>query len=1183
MKEKLTKFSRGVFQYDLQPLLFSQESIELGIEAGTICEGSFTITTKSRVPIKGILSKTDHFLKLSETSFSGTEVTVQYAYDATELPAGETHTGSLYVISNCGEYEIPYMMKIEVPHFVTQLGKIRDLFQFANLAKQDWLSAMKIFKSDEFARKLLYHDLKNQVLYHSLMKSISTSHAMEEFLISIHKKVRINLTVDKSLIEYAQIAESIEDKIVIYKDNWGYTEIHADTDSSFIELEHKIIWSENFIGNSYSLKFLIKKEKLKPGINYGNIMLTTPHQSFRVEVTVYGEEETASQHEQVKAVKEQANLVTLTQNYLNFRMNRIAAEEYIAEMRLLLNQMYETGDKDYYYFLKTHLAVSAGEQDEIDECFRYLENCQEEWKEENARKYAAYQYFCAMRNREPDKIDEAAKNIEQIYKEHPGDWRIFWFLMNVKKEYMEDARTRFYEIQNLLRNGVRSSILYYESSVLYRDYPALLKEVSEEGLPVMTWMARENCMSEDVKQQYLLMVSKRKRFYPVLFHSLEALYEESKDIEVLQVILSMLIRAQKAGTLYFKWYEAGVLQQVRILQLYEYYMYSMEENLEAELPESLLTYFSLECSLHEKKRAFLYANIISNAEHYGKTVWESYEAAIHIFARKELEKRTISHNLAILYEELCTSSDFDDATKANLPYVMFQQELKCYDSNITGVAVVHEEVEHEVYTPLEDGTAQISIYTDSAQIFLIDRKNNRYAATEEYYLTKYLSMDELAKECFPLAEQNGMLLLYLYEKMETYQSYAKSALALRKRILLLDELKQEFHWKCFVKLVNYYYDTSQTAMLDSLLLKVEFEHFEPEDRVRMMELCIIRGLEVQLEEQFERYGYDKLSPKRLLAYCCRQLKENPEREITPLFLELCYYTLEHGRVAKQTLEVLCHHFIGKLSQLLRIWKNASEYGIKCIELEEQIVSQSLFSEVIQEDTVTVFYDYNRSEAKDRMAVRAYLSYRGFQYLLKDVELEKPLIEIMAEYIVSNNCNMITLAYLKTLSMQSSLSDQEKEYAEIQVQQFVKQNIVLPYFLGFQKHFSLPYEIANKYFIEYRCNANRKVSLHYALNSEAYKEEPMKNCYQGIYVKSFVLFHGDKFSYYITEQGSNYEKRSETVTVIYEDDMSEMDSEYSLLNSLLVAQQMQDGKTVLDLIKQYAASKTIVSEQFKMLE
>lgn len=1183
MKEKLTKFSRGVFQYEKQTLLFSQESIKVSVESGEIYNGSLTVFTRDHIQVKGILSKTDHFLKLSETSFSGTEVTIPYAYDATELPAGETRTGSIMIISNCGEYKIPFVIKIEVPCFDTEYGKIRDLFQFANLAKQDWLCAVKLFKSDQFAKKLLYHDAKNQVLYHSLIKSTSSSHGMEEFLISIHKKMRINLTLDKTAIEYTNVSESLEDRIVIYKDNWGYTEIHVRTDADFMELEHKIIWSENFIGNSYPLKFLIKKEKLKPGRNKAFIYVTTPHQRLQVEILVHGEEVRENQSKNVKArITHQENLVTVTQNYLNFRMNRIAAEEYLNEMRSLLCRMYEAEEKEEYYFLKTHLAVSEGNSGEIEECFEYLEKKKEQWKEEDAVAYAAYKYLVAMRERKTEQIEEASEMIENLYQMEPGNWKLLWLLMNVKKEYMEDARARFAAIQDILKRGVRSSIMYYEASILYREYPIFLGEISEEAIPVMVWMVRENFMTEDMKQQFLMMASKRKHFYPVLYHSLENMYDETEDIEVLQVILSMLVRAQKAGKQYFRWYALGVQNQIRILKLYEYYMYSMEEDMNCVLPESVLTYFSLNCTLHEKKKAFLYANIIQNWEKYDKSLLERYKHAIHEFAKKELEKRVISQNLAILYEELCTSNEFDEQVKANLPYVMFRQELRVDHPDIIGVAVVHQETEGEVYTPIEDGIAQVSIYTDTAQVFLIDRKNNRYTSTIAYYLTKYLSLNELALECLPFAEQNGMLLLYLYEQMETYQNYTQAAVLLRKRLLLLEELKPVFHWKCYAKLINHYYDTSQVALLDELLASVDYTQMETEARVRVMELCMIRGIYTGLEEQLERYGYENLSAKRLLAYCCRQLSQNPERELTPVFLAICYFALQKGKMAKQTIGVLSKHYIGELTGLIEIWKAAKEFEIDCKELEEQIVCQSLFSETNRPEIIQVFYEYNKREDKDKMVVRAYLSYRAYSYLLKEEEVEASLKAEMKRFTHENNCNIVNLAYLKLLSQKEKLTEEEAEYAEIQVQHFVKQNISLSYFQAFKKYFLLPCEIANKYFIEYHCNADRKVILHYALNSEHFTQSVMKNCFQGMFVSTLVLFHGDKLTYYITEHCDDYEKRTEITTIIYEDDMSELDSEYSLLNALLIAKEMQDSSTVLELMKQYMSAKTIISEQFKML-
>lgn len=1180
MKEKLTKFSRGVFPYEKPTLLFSQESIDFSVEAGNIQEGEWTITTAGHIPIKGILSKTDHFLKLSKTSFSGTEVTIGFTYDATELPAGETHVSSIQVISDCGEYEIPVTAKVEAPYFMTELGKVRDLFQFANLAKKDWIGAMRIFKSDSFAKKLLHHDPKNEVLYQSLIKSISTSHAMEEFLISIHKKVRISLTVDKLFIEYSNVQESLEDKIVLHKDNWGYCEIHVETDVDFIEPEHKLIWSENFLGNSYNLKFVIRKEKLKPGRNYGSLILRTQHQKFRVEVIAYGLEK--EKKEKISLV-EQGHRIALTQNYLNFRMGRIAADQYVTEMRQLVTQLYEAGNKEWYCLLKCHLAVSVGEQEEIEECFQYMDKWKEEWGKENAVFSCAYQYLSAMKDREPEKIEEASNAIAAIYEKDPDNWRIFWFYMNVNKEYMEDVRKRFEELKRLIQAGTASSILYYEMSSIYQNYPVFLEESSQESVRVITWMIRENYMTPEVRQHYLLAVSKMKHFYPVVFHSLERLYEQQEDVEVLQTMLSMLVRAQKAGTKYHRWYALGVEKQVRILQLYESYMYSMEEDRTVLLPDSLLTYFAMNCELQEKKRAYLYANLIQNQEQYDSEMISKYKETIREFSLKELEKHAMNAHLAVLYEELCKEQVLEEKVKCNLPDVMFLHELRCSDENMAGVIVVHSEVEGEAYTPLEDGIAQVALYTDTAQIFLVDKKNNRYAKTIPYCLEKYLSLDELAKECFPYAQENGMLLLYLYEQLETYHNFAHTSITLRKRLLLLEELKQKIHWNCFVKLINYYYESSQIALLDSMLFQVEMEYLTIEDRVRMMELCILRGIDRDLEPMFEQYGYDKLSPKRILLYCTKQLKKEEEQELSPLFLELCFYVVKQGQHTKQVAEVLCKHFIGNLDSLLMIWKIAKKYELDTMALEEQIVSQSLFSETEKKEVLEVFLSYDVREGRDKMVIRAYLSYCAYKYLLKDSALEDGLPDRMKEYVAANHCVIITLALLKLLSEKTSLSEEEKEYAEIQVIQFVKKQMVLPFFADFKKKFALPYEIANKYLVEYRGRQENKVILHYSLNGAKEREEVMKNMYQGIFVKSFVLFHGDTLSYYFIEKEGQQEKKTEPEEIRYEDDMSESDSEFGLLNSLLVAKEMQDTKTVLDLMKQYAAAKTIMSEQFKMLD
>ncbi len=50
------------------------------------------------------------------------------------------------------------------------------------------------------------------------------------------------------------------------------------------------------------------------------------------------------------------------------------------------------------------------------------------------------------------------------------------------------------------------------------------------------------------------------------------------------------------------------------------------------------------------------------------------------------------------------------------------------------------------------------------------------------------------------------------------------------------------------------------------------------------------------------------------------------------------------------------------------------------------------------------------------------------------------------------------------------------------------------------------------FIEERQRAEAKVTIHYRTNAEeTWKSEPMRNMYQGIFVKEFLLFYGEKWS------------------------------------------------------------------------
>lgn len=61
---------------------------------------------------------------------------------------------------------------------------------------------------------------------------------------------------------------------------------------------------------------------------------------------------------------------------------------------------------------------------------------------------------------------------------------------------------------------------------------------------------------------------------------------------------------------------------------------------------------------------------------------------------------------------------------------------------------------------------------------------------------------------------------------------------------------------------------------------------------------------------------------------------------------------------------------------------------------------------------------------------------------------------------------------------------------------------------------------DKQFIQVQYPAGARVTIHYRLirdkdTGENFKSEPMKNMYQGIFVKEFLLFYDEILEYYLT--------------------------------------------------------------------
>ena len=242
-------------------------------------------------------------------------------------------------------------------------------------------------------------------------------------------------------------------------------------------------------------------------------------------------------------------------------------------------------------------------------------------RKQSTIEYCAYLYLLALYKKDDDTIQYVTDTISRYYSRGNYDWRILWFLLFTDKRYDRNRNYKLIDIKEQYDAGSISPILYYEAICVYKEEPYLLRELSDFEIQVMNFGIKYDFITMDLALQYTYLASRLKFYHPIVFRGLTKLYRIYKKDEILSAICSLLIKGHKRDNKYFHWYKQGVESQLRITELYEYYMYSVDENWIEPLPQPLL-YFIYNSSLNDKKRAYLYAIVINKNKN--EQMYQSY-------------------------------------------------------------------------------------------------------------------------------------------------------------------------------------------------------------------------------------------------------------------------------------------------------------------------------------------------------------------------------------------------------------------------------------------------------------------------------------------------------------------------------------------------------------------------------
>ncbi|MBR6477089.1 MAG: hypothetical protein IKS85_01455, partial [Lachnospiraceae bacterium] len=348
MREIIDEVLNGNYGGETGSIDFSQATMECSVTRGEDLSGSFVIRGEGAPTIKGRVLSTDYRMECLTPDFSGSEAEISYVFHGLGMEPGEVAKGAFRVISNLGEYSLPFVVKCESRVGASSNGPIQSLARFASLAKEHWQEALTFFYSDAFVTLLSENDPEYVTLYRGLSVYRGQEQNMEEFLIHAGKKQYVEFLTESTqiMLELQPVEgeyELLEQEMTVTKSGWGYVALNVEADWEFLVLEKSLLTEEDFLGNYARFPFYVDTARLKEGVNQGKLIFYNSFTSFETEVTVkYGVARVA---DQARLHRQQA-IADVMRQYEKFRTRKIGLSGWLTQTQGLVEKLMALDETD---------------------------------------------------------------------------------------------------------------------------------------------------------------------------------------------------------------------------------------------------------------------------------------------------------------------------------------------------------------------------------------------------------------------------------------------------------------------------------------------------------------------------------------------------------------------------------------------------------------------------------------------------------------------------------------------------------------------------------------------------------------------------------------------------------------------------------------------------------------------
>lgn len=1181
MRARIGQIAAGRFNGTKPILAFSEETIDLSVIEGRSEAGSFVIESTNQIKICGIVYSTNPRMECLNPHFEGEKVRIRYQFNSKGLTEGDACEGKFVIVCNQIEYSLSFCARITRLYAEASTGAVKSLDDFTRLAASNWDEAYHLFYNRNFLNTIPYDNVYERLTYEGFACARPSGQNMEEFLIGVNKKQPVSNSVDKSEEIFMASKEPQSGCFTITKDNWGYTEIRLRTDCEFIKLSKPVLTLDDFIGKTYLYEYIIDASAMHAGRNFGRIYIDGVYQSFTIDITagVRDDDGSISDIAVTKDIKE--CMVGIMELYTSFRLKRIVTGVWANETISILNHLHALVPDEHMYELMKAQAFIINRQRQ--EAKWILDDFKHSNPDKKAPIWGYYLYLMTLLEREPSYVDNMTHEVELIFYENPDSVLLFWVLLFLRDQYFDDSAGKLKDIKYWVLRGCSSPYLYIEAYYLISQDPYLIKELSVFELRILSWAVKEKALTKELAGAIFEAVDLAGGFDNRVYELLTAAYEICPEAEYVGIICSYLIKGHKNDTCFHKWFELGIENKLRLTGLYESYLLTMDDRQISPVPKIIQMYFSFDNKLPYRKLAVLYNNIIA-AKETEPEVYHKYRKAMGRFAMDQAQLRHIDDNLAVLYEDMLELGFINEELSAAFSDIIYTHKLIVFDKRIVRAIIYQNEMKEPQIVPVTDQCAYFELFSNDYVILFEDSRGYRYVKSISYRLQRLMDAEKYLDRCISLSPDRPQYIVSHFKHVRDYSDFTKDDLKLFKPVFYSESFSDSYKAVMGYRILKYCQLHDYEDYVRPFLQSINFDTLQKDARKYLIDMLVSNSLYEKAYDMAIEYGIDMLAAASKVVLCENALKVQHVDD--DFMVQLAISAFKTGKYSDLVLKYLCENYTGPTDELINLWHAADKFSISSMKLDERILEQGIYTQIEPEKISDIFMEYYKRAGNEKL-ILAYISLVAHGYLHSGGCKADFIFDIIEKRFIGNRTlnDACQLALLKHFAEKTDITQAELEIEDTLLKYYIYNNMYFDFFARLDYRLLEKYFLYDKAFLQYESTPGTHVVLHYSRDEdgEEFNSEDMVEMYDGIYVKTFVIFFGELIRYYITEEHDNSIEVKESNRLTCNNIPGDNDhSRYNLINEMIISDTLSDETTLKSNIDEYKRLDAATKQLFKLI-